>query len=200
MYIMGNQSFFSVIGKKRLAFAATAGTIVALLLTIAFLAGLFKNRNKQVINERKFETFDDFIQRNSDGTFELKPERKKKLNTDVKRMREETEQYVLLAKEDGYYQCLHCARGTFYLYKGEIAKVGITRQGEEGRYDHNYYNRMKLEYKTEYRGTFQKAMEAEIIRIGSYPLTPENLVRPDQSENGVDRYKLARPILNTGDF
>lgn len=180
---------------------AVLSSAVAFVLTVFFLAGVFKDKPKEFfVSERKYETFDDFVKHNPDGTFELKPQRKTKLNADVKRMREEAEQYVLLAKEDGYYQCLHCPRGTFYLFKGEVAKVGVTRQGEEGRYDRNYYTRMKLDYKTEYRGTLQKAMEAELVRIGNYPLTPENLARPDQSEEGVDRYKLARPILNTGDF
>lgn len=179
---------------------AVLSSFVAFVLTVLFLAGVFKDKPKEVItSERKFEKFTDFVTQNPDGSYELKPERKRKLNADIKRMREGAEQYVLLAKEEGNYGCLHCPRGTFYLYKGEVVKVGITRQGEQGRYDQNYYDRMKIEYLVEYRGTLQGAAERELIRLGNYPLTPENLARPDEPQGGVDRYKLARPVQNALD-
>ena len=192
---MGNLPF-KIANKKTIV---VLSSLTAFLLTVIFLAGVFRNKTETVTAERKFEKFKDFVQENPDGSYELKPERKRKLNTDIKRMREEAEQYILVAKEEGYYGCLHCPRGAFYLRKGEIVKIGITRQGEQGRYDQNYYARMKVEYIAEYRGTLQIAAERELIRLGNYPLTPENLARPDEPEGGVDRYKLARPIQNSMD-
>lgn len=173
--------------------------IVLLLFAVGWAINYYRNTPEPITAERKYETFEDFTQKKEDGTYELRQSRKDKLNSDIKRMREDAEQYILLAKSDGYYQCLHCPRGTFYLYQGEVAKVGTTIQGED-RYDSNWLKRMNLQYSVEFRGTSQQALEREKIRIGMYPLTEENLQRPDQSEGGIDRYKLARPVLNTKDF
>ena len=173
--------------------------VVLLLFIVGWVVTYYRQKPETITAERKYETFDDFTQKKEDGTYELRSSRKDKLNSDIKRMRENAEQYVLLAKSDGYYQCLHCPRGTFYLYAGEVAKVGTTIQGED-RYDGNWLNRMNLQYAVEFRGNVQQVLEREKIRIGMYPLTEENLARPDQPEEGIDRYKLARPVLNTKDF
>jgi len=146
-----------------------------------------------------YESFDDYVKRNPDGTYELKEKRKAQLNDKVRRMRESAETYRLVARRNGYYQCLHCPNGTFYLYKGETAKIGITIQGESKRYKPKYLKRMNLEYVTIYKGTVQKAKELEVIEIGKYPLSEENLSRPDKPQGELIRYKLARPILNLGD-
>lgn len=140
-----------------------------------------------------FESFDDFVEKKPDGSYELKQRRKDQLNDKVRRMREEAEVYYLLASKDGYYECLHCPNGVFYLLKDEIWKVGITIQGEEGRYKLKYLRRMGLRYKAIYRGNIQRAQEMEVIEIGSYPLKPENLQRPDKPQGQLIRYKLARP-------
>lgn len=146
-----------------------------------------------------YESFDDFVKRNPDGTYELKDKRKDKLNDKVRRMRESAETYRLVARRNGYYQCLHCPNGTFYLYKGEIAKIGVTIQGEANRYKPQYLRRMNLEYITIYKGSVQKAKELEVVEIGKYPLSEENISRPDKPQGELLRYKLARPILNLGD-
>lgn len=140
-----------------------------------------------------FESFDDFVEKKPDGSYELKQKRKDQLNDKVRRMREEAEVYYLLASKDGYYECLHCPNGVFYLYKDEIWKVGITIRGQEGRYKMKYLRRMGLRYKVIYRGNIQRAQELEVIEIGSYPLKPENLQRPDKQQGQLIRYKLARP-------
>jgi len=78
--------------------------------------------------------------------------------------------------------------------------VGTTTQGESGRYYANYYKKMKVRYRVEFRGLLQEALEAEKMRISAYPLTtPENLNRPDQAEGGIHRYRLSRPPMNTAD-
>jgi hypothetical protein len=171
----------------------------AFLLTVAFLKGVFRNRSVTVTSARKVEGFDDLVQRNPDGTFELKAERQATRARGIQRMREEAEQYVLLAKDDGYYECAHCPQGRFYLYKGEIAKVGTTLRKEGGRYTQKFYNTEKLQYITEYRGSKQEAEEREFLRIVDYPLLAENLSRPDQPEGGVERFKLGRPPQNPVD-
>lgn len=179
--------------KKTIAILSSA---VALFFTILFLLWVFRDRSPTA--ERKFENFDDFVERKADGTYDLKPERKRKLNEDILRMRQGAEQYVLVAAEDGNYECLTCPRGVFFLYKGEIAKIGTTVQGE-GRYDANWLKRMKLKYVSEFRGNVQQVLEKEKIRLGLYPLEVENLRRPNEPRGGIDRYKLARPPLNTLD-
>lgn len=140
-----------------------------------------------------FEKFSDFAHKKPDGTYELKEERKYQLNDKVKRMREQAETYYLLASTNGYYQCLHCPNGVFYLYQEEIWKIGTTIQGKENRYKTKYLDRMGLRYKVIYRGTLQKAQELEVIEIGRYPLKKENLQRPDKPQGQFIRYKLARP-------
>lgn len=140
-----------------------------------------------------YEKFDDFVKRKSDGTYELQEERKDKLNDRVKRMRSEAEQYVLRASKNGFYECLHCPNGVFYLYKGEAWKYGVTTRGKFGRYKPQYLKRMGLIYEMQYSGSLQQAMELELIKIGQYPLLPENLARPDKPTGELIRYKLARP-------
>ena len=140
-----------------------------------------------------FESFDDFVEKGPDRGYELKQERKDKLNDKVRRMREEAEVYYLLASKNGYYECLHCPNGVFFLYKDEIWKIGTTIQGKEKRYKPKYLKRMGLNYKVIYRGNLQKAQELEVIEIGNYPLKPENLQRPDKPLGQLIRYKLARP-------
>jgi len=176
------------------------GSVVAFLFMVVFLIVLFKGKPTEANTaERKYETFDDFIRKKENGSYELRPEREAKLDRDIKRLGENAEQYVLLAKSDGPYLCLHCPRHTFYLYKGEIAKVGTTIQGED-RYTSNWLQSMNLTYFVEFRGNVHQVLEKEKIRIGHYPLTNENLLRPDYPEEGTERYKLARPPLNTKDY
>lgn len=140
-----------------------------------------------------YEKFDDFVKRKPDGGYELKEERRDQLNDKVRRMRSEAEQYVLRASRNGFYECLHCPQGVFYLYKGEVWKYGVTTRGKLGRYKPQYLKRMGLIYEMQFRGSLQQAMELELIKIGQYPLLPENLSRPDKPEGELIRYKLARP-------
>lgn len=149
-----------------------------------------------------YEKFEDFVKKERDGVYELKQPRKDQLNDKVKRMRKKAEQYALRATRDGWYECLHCKQGVFYLMKGEVWKYGTTIQGETGRYKPEYLKRMGLFYEVQYVGSMQGALEQELIKIGAYPLLPENLSRPDErkvmaeSNKGGDpilRYKLARP-------
>lgn len=140
-----------------------------------------------------YEKFDDFVKRKPDGTYELKEQRREQLNDRVKRMRSEAEQYVLRASKNGFYECLHCPNGVFYLYKGEVWKYGVTTRGKFGRYNPKFLRRMGLIYEVQYQGNLQKAMELELIKIGQYPLLPENLARPDKPKGELIRYKLARP-------
>ncbi len=145
-----------------------------------------------------YEKFDDFVQRNPDGSYELKKKRRDQIQDQLDRM-DEAELYYLLARVDGYYQCSHCPQGSFFLYKGEIAKIGTTVRGEIGRYKPKYLKRMNLRYLTVDEGDVSYILRKEKEHIRDYPLMPENLQRPDEPQGKVLRYKLARPPLNLQD-
>lgn len=168
-------------------------TVLALLAIILATFAYFQNRTTEVlpIAEKIFK-WDDFAYIDEDGKAKLKPERITEIQRKLKEY-DEAEQYVLLAKIDGWYSCPHCEQGTFYLLKGEVAKYGITKKGGSGRYDRDYLYRMKLDYQVQFRGNYADCLKAELAQIAKYPLLHENLRRDPE-------LRLARPPMNLQDY
>lgn len=145
-----------------------------------------------------YETFDDFVHI-VNGKFKLKPARVEQIEKQLSDMDENSEQYVLIANEDNHYMCKHCLRGSFFLLKGEVWKVGVTSRGSSLRYPKDELIRMGLTYVVEFKGSLSECLKKEKIRITKYPLSEENLKRPNYSLETQQRYRLARPPGNMKD-
>ena len=119
----------------------------------------------------------NLILQNAEPATRLSPKERKKLE---KRLREidESEQYALIARTDGWYPCLHSGRTSYYLKKGEVWKYGVTSKGKTGRYTTDYLVKNRVNYFVQYIGTFSECLKEEQIKLYYYPYLPENLVRP----------------------
>ena len=113
-----------------------------------------------------------------DGSFRLKPKRQAAFEKQKKAV-ENAEQYALVAKVPGYYQCLHCHTGVFFLNRLEVWKYGVTNQGEGLRYGPMFLQQQNLSYAPQFRGGYSECLIEEKRKLFYYPLLPENLVRPD---------------------
>lgn len=119
---------------------------------------------------------------------ELLPKEEEKL---LKRLREidDSEQYALIAKSDGWYPCLHSGRTTFYLRTGEVWKYGATSKGQFGRYAADFLIRNNVSYFVQFKGTFSECLKQEQIKLFNYPYLPENIARSPAE-------RLPRPPFN----
>ena len=108
-----------------------------------------------------------------------------------KRLREidDSEQYALVAKVNGWYPCLHSGRTIAYLRAGEVWKYGVTSKGEMGRYSAKFLFKNKVFYIIQFKGNYAECLKQEQIKLFGYPYLPENLVRAP-----ADR--LPRPPYN----
>lgn len=108
-----------------------------------------------------------------------------------KRLREidDSEQYALIARVDGWYPCLHSGRATYYLKKGEVWKYGVTSKGKYGRYTPDFLVDNRVAYLVEFRGNFAECLKQEQIKLFNYPYLPENLAR-------LPADRLPRPPYN----
>lgn len=120
----------------------------------------------------------DVARRQKDGSWGLSEERQQEMENTLER-NENAEQYVLLATTSGWYECYLCKDGVFWLNKGEIAKIGITTNPAE-RYSQRWLEDNRVEYIIEVEGNLATVRRAEIERIASYPLLPENMARPKE--------------------
>ncbi|KAA3623022.1 MAG: hypothetical protein DWQ02_25220 [Bacteroidetes bacterium] len=145
-----------------------------------------------------YENFDDFVEKKPDGTYTLKKKRIKEVQDQIDEM-DDAQLYYLIAKTDGYYQCLHCKQGSFFLFAGEIAKIGTTVKGETKRYKPQFLKRMNFQYVIIDEGDIGYILRKEKEHIRDYPLLPENLRRPDKPQGKILRYRIARPPLNMVD-
>lgn len=143
-----------------------------------------------------YESFDDFVVQTDSG-FKLKENRITQIKKQLFAI-ENSEQYILIAKNDGFFLCKHCYRGSFYLKAGEIWKIGTTSWGKQYRYPKDELTRLDLIYVMEYKGPLMDCLKREKIRIAKYPLLEENTSRPPFGEN-KERYRLARPPGNFKD-
>ena len=114
----------------------------------------------------------------ADGSFRLKPKRAAAFEKQ-KNALENAEQYALVAKAPGYYECLHCPSGLVFLNSLEVWKYGVTDQGEKVRYSINYLDSRNLLYSIQFQGDYAQCLMEEKRKLFYYPLLPENLVRPD---------------------
>lgn len=131
--------------------------------------------------------YDEAITTDPEGNPVLTPGRQAEIARRKKKNSEEAEQYILVAVAPGYRECYLCPEGKVWLETGEIAKIGVSTNGQS-RYSIEYYERHGVNYIMEYRGDLTTAKNREITRLGSYPLLPENQKR---------RYKLLYPPLNS---
>ncbi len=102
------------------------------------------------------------------------------------------EQYALLANTNGFYHCYHCLDQSFYLYKNEVWRYGVTINGKSGRYKDEFFQKHNVSYVVEFEGTLQECLEEEAIKIILYYQLPENARRKAP-------FRLARPPGNAKD-
>ena len=122
------------------------------------------------------------------GATVLSPQEEAKLQKRLKEI-DDSEQYALLATEDGWYPCLHSGRKSFYLRAGEVWKYGITSKGKLGRYTPSFMLKNKVSYIAQFNGNFAECLKQEQIKLYNYPYLPENLSRPASE-------RLPRPPYN----
>ncbi|MCB0585878.1 MAG: hypothetical protein KDD06_11210 [Phaeodactylibacter sp.] len=134
-----------------------------------------------------YSGYEEVVTTDSNGNPILTPERKAEIARRQKKNDEEAEQYVLRAIAPGYRECYLCPEGKVWLEAEEIAKIGVSTDGED-RYSLKFYEKHGIYYDMEYRGSLTIAKNREIARLGSYPLLPENQKR---------EHKLLYPPLNT---
>ncbi len=163
-------------------------SVFALLFTILILKWVFPEKPVA----EKILKWEEVAYVDENGNAKLKPERIQEVQQKIKEF-DQSEQYVLLARKDGWYSCPHCERGTFFLKAGEVAKYGITRKGENKRYARDYMERMGLEYRIQFRGNYAECLKAELAQIAKYPILLENIRRQAH-------LRLARPPLNLTDY
>lgn len=122
------------------------------------------------------------------GHSQLSPKEESKLQKRLKEI-DDSEQYALVATEDGYYACLHTGWSTYYLHAGEIWKYGVTSKGQFGRYAGKFLRNNKVSYVTQFRGNLAECLKEEQVKLFNYPYLPENLTR-------LPEFRLARPPYN----
>jgi hypothetical protein len=112
------------------------------------------------------------------GNVTLAPHRKEKLEKELEEI-DNAVQYALRAENDGYFPCFTCpdGKGTIYLYKGELWRIGTTRKGVKGRYPRRDYGAPNLTFFVEFEGTYSECLKMEKIKIYNYPLLQEAMNR-----------------------
>ena len=118
----------------------------------------------------------------------LSPQDEAKLQKRLKEI-DDSEQYALVARDDGWYSCLHSGRTTCYLKIGEVWKYGVTSKGKFGRYSASFLLRNKVFYMVQFKGNFSECLKQEQIKLFNYPNLPENLAR-------LPSERLPRPPYN----
>ena len=118
-----------------------------------------------------------FIEYDSEGNPKLAEWRKEKLIKELDDF-ESAEQYVLFASMSGVFPCYSCVgKKTIYLHTGQIWKYGITTKSQSGRYTNNWLEKMNLKYQIQFEGTIPECLREERIKIYSYAIHPENIIR-----------------------
>lgn len=119
----------------------------------------------------------DFLEQDEGGVLGLSFAREAQMQQRLKRL-EQCEQYVLLAKFNGFYPCYSCVGDSLiYLHAGEVWKYGITIQGQKGRYSNTWVTALGLRYRVQFRGSIQDCLQQETLKIYQYALLPENTRR-----------------------
>lgn len=143
-----------------------------------------------------FKHFEDAFE-NVDGQWVMKRAYKEKVGKKMMKPYD-CDTYELVAIHNGFYPCKSCEGGLFFLNKGEIYKIGFSCNKEE-RYSQGYYAAKSLKYFVVLRGNAADCQAEEARLLGAYPLLPENLARPDRTEQSIkeQRYKILYPIGNS---
>jgi hypothetical protein len=131
-----------------------------------------------MIAKNDFDDFNKFVQKKPDGTYELSLERLADLEKRTKQI-DYAEQYVLLVTADGWFPCFNEASKKVYLYVGEVWKYGVSKHGVK-RHNSRWYQQMKVEYWTQFRGSYGICVRQELEKNYYYPLLPENLKRANK--------------------
>lgn len=147
------------------------------LVILGLLGGLIYN----------YSRYDEVVTTDADGNPVLTPEREAELTRRQQKNAEEAEQYILIAVAPGYRECYLCPEGKVWLETNEIAKIGVSTEGQ-GRYSSAFYVHHGVDYIMEYRGNLTIAKNRELARLSGYPLLPENQKREQ---------KLLYPPLNS---
>lgn len=106
----------------------------------------------------------------------MTPWRQKQKEKALKRL-ESSEQYALVAGQNGWYPCYKCPdTAAIFLLVDEVWKYGATTKQEKGHYMQGLPD-SRLVYVIQFEGTFQECREMELIKIYDYPLLPENAKR-----------------------
>ena len=134
-----------------------------------------------------YSRYEEVVTTDPDGSPALTPERQAEIAGRQKKNAEEAEQYILIAVAPGYRECYLCPEGKAWLETNEIAKIGVSTDGQ-GRYSSAFYVTHGVDYIMEYRGDVTTAKNRELARLGGFPLLPENQKR---------QRKLLYPPLNS---
>ncbi|MEN0003557.1 MAG: hypothetical protein AAF798_05415 [Bacteroidota bacterium] len=155
-------------GIKPISQASNVISIRPLLLLTVVMIGAFL-----VIYLKKY---DELVTEDANGNPALVPDRRAEIEKRKYKNSNEAEQYVLRAIAPGFVECYLCPDGKVWLEANEIAKIGVSTNGQD-RYSAEYYRKHGLYYVMEYRGDLATAKNKEIERLGTYPLLPENQKR-----------------------
>jgi hypothetical protein len=124
----------------------------------------------------------------------LIPAHKPKEETQLKRRWttiDDSEQYALTAKGNGWYPCLHSRRINFYLKTNEVWKYGVARSGEFGRFKATFLIRNKVSYIVQFKGAFFPGVcDRNRSGCSTTATCRKNLARPPAQQ-------LPRPPYNT---
>ncbi len=118
----------------------------------------------------------DFMEMDEGGKLRLAQERLVKMEREIKNINK-AEQYVLIAREDGFFTCHSClGTTTIFLLKGQVWRYGTTTKGEKGRYKSTLEN-LNLVFRRQFKGTLPECLLEEKKKIYFYALLPENVER-----------------------
>lgn len=132
--------------------------------------------------------WDDATTENADGSMELSAEWSSTVAKKQAKIANH-ELYMLVAAQNGYYLCGHCAGGRFFLNAGEVYRYGTTGNGKNGRgYTDNWLAKQKLNFIHLMYGDLATIMTEQATLIGSYALHPENIKRPLTGEAKAKSY------------
>lgn len=110
------------------------------------------------------------------GEPKLNPKEQAKLRKRLKEI-DDSEQYALIAKGNGWYPCLHSGRTSYYLKANEVWKYGVTSKGEFGRYTAKFLVSNNVSYDIQFKGNYSECLKQEQVKLFNYRYLPENLAR-----------------------
>lgn len=124
------------------------------------------------------KTWEEAVTLQEDGSYRLSEKWEKTILRKKKKIKKHR-LYVLVATQNGYFDCPHSPTGKFYLKKGEIYRYGTTGETTVGRgYSETWLIKNNLTFKVIMEGDLATVTLAQTTLIGQYPLLPENMQRP----------------------